>query len=90
MIHVATEGKTTLFKASELLEFSMNAFQYGRQLAKSRIDLALASWRALEKFDKTFHQMVCARLSADMSLAAQCEEDCVEQLGKIKKQKIIM
>ena len=39
VIDMATKGKTTLFKASELLEFTLEPFHYARRSALDSFDL---------------------------------------------------
>ena len=82
VISVATEGKTTLFKASELLEFTMEPFQYARRSAQDNFDLSRKSSEALRSYDSSFTDMMKARLTADMTCATSCEEDCLQHLGK--------
>ena len=80
VIQVAKEGKTTLFKASELLEFTLSAFQYARWLARDRFDLSRRSGGNLKESDDSFHQMLSARLNTEMSSAARCEKACFDHL----------
>lgn len=82
MITVATEGKTTLFKASELLEFTMEPFQYARRAAQDNFDLSRLSADSLRSYDSSFTKMMSARLESDMPLASSCEEDCFRHLGE--------
>ena len=82
MINVATEGKTTLFKASELLEFTMEPFQYARRSAQDDFDLSRKSADSLRDYDSSFKEMMSARLNADMAVASECEEKCVSHLGE--------
>lgn len=85
VIHMATEGKTTLFKASELLEFTLNSFLYARQLALDKFDLFRRSGQALDESDRDFQRMISARMVGDpehMDLAQQCEEKCLSHLGE--------
>lgn len=82
MIQVATDGKTTLFKASELLEFTMEPFQYARRSAQDDFDLSRKSREALESYDSSFKEMMEARLTAEMERAAACEEKCLELLSE--------
>ena len=82
VIAVATEGKTTLFKASELLEFTMEPFQYARRAAQDNFDLSRHSADSLRSYDSSFTKMMSARLESDMALASSCEEDCFRHLGK--------
>lgn len=82
MITVATEGKTTLFKASELLEFTMEPFQYARRSAQDDFDLSRRSVDALRSYDRSFTEMMKFRLGAKMSEAAACEEECLSHLSK--------
>ena len=85
VIHIATEGKTTLFKASELLEFTLNSFLYARQLALDKFDLFRRAGQALDESDQDFQRMISARMVGDpehMDLAQQCEEECLSHLGE--------
>ena len=82
VIQMATDGKTTLFKASELLEFTQGAFQYARNLALNEVVLSAQSEEGLSNFDACFHKMMRARLDTNMDSALQCEEDCLRHLGE--------
>lgn len=82
VIRIATEGKTTLFKASELLEFTLESFQYARRSALDQFDLSRRSGKALSDFDSSFKKMMSARLDTNMDLALECEEQCLHQLGE--------
>ena len=84
VITVATEGKTTLFKASELLEFTMEPFQYARRAAQDNFDLSRQSVDSLKSYDNAFTKMMSARLDSDMTMASSCEESCFRHLGKYR------
>ena len=51
---LAKEGETSLFKASQLLEFTFEAYQYARGAARDDFDLKRASERHLSKFEEDF------------------------------------
>ena len=82
VIHMATEGKTTLFKASELLEFTSEAFQYARRAALDKFDLSRESGKTLDSYDQSFSQLIGARMEAKMDQAQDSEESCLHYLGK--------
>ena len=82
VIKVATEGKTTLFKASSLLEFTSEAFQYARRSMQNKFDLSRKSGEILDSYDQSFHKMMDARLVANMDEAQDSEEICLQYLGK--------
>ena len=82
VIDMATKGKTTLFKASELLEFTLESFQYARRASLDTFDLSRTSGEVLVEYDRLFSEMVSARLNAEMDHATECEERCLQQLGK--------
>ena len=81
MIQMATDGKTTLFKASEMLEITMEPFQYARRSAQDDFDLSRRSSESLERYDSTFTDMMSARLNARMESACDCEEKCLIHLS---------
>ena len=67
---LATEGATSLFKASQLLEFTFDAYQYARGAAQSQFNLERKAELHLAKFEEAFrnvrlrvHARVCQFLS---------------------------
>ncbi len=76
------EGKTTLFKASELLEVTSKPFDYARQAARNNLALSNRSDGALDQFDHSFKEMMAARVDVNMDKAQKCEEDCLRHLGR--------
>ena len=54
---LATEGETSLFKASQLLEFTFDAYQYSRGAAKDPFDLSRSSEHHLSKFEEDFKKV---------------------------------
>ena len=51
---LAKEGMTSLFKASQLLEFTFDAYQYARGAAQDQYDLARKNEQHLAEFEKPF------------------------------------
>ena len=51
---LAKEGMTSLFKASQLLEFTFDAYQYARLAAQDQFDLKRQSVQYLKQFEETF------------------------------------
>lgn len=84
VIQDATQGKTTPYKASALLEFTSDIFLYARRLALDRFSLSHGYNKALNRFDEVFGKMMSARLASNMddaqSYADECEH-CVGELG---------
>jgi hypothetical protein len=80
VIQLAKEGKTTLFKAIELLEFTLSAFHYARWLGRNRFDLSRESGEDLRESDNSFQEMLNARLNAKMPLVGRCEKACLDHL----------
>lgn len=82
VISMATQGKTTLFKASEVLEQTMDAYRYARFAAQDNFDLKRASGRLLSEYDETLKAMIRCRLEAQLDEALSKEEECTRQLGE--------
>lgn len=82
VIQVATDGMTTLFKASELLEFTFESFLYARRVTKDSFKLTGESSDILDQFDQLFSQMMKARLETNMELAEDKENQALDCLGK--------
>ena len=51
---MAKQGETSLFKASQLLEFTFEAYQYARWAAQDQYDLKRTSEQHLTKFEEDF------------------------------------
>ena len=68
---LATEGATSLFKASQLLEFTFDAYQYARgAAAQSQFDLDRKAELHLTKFEEAFRNVrlrVCVRVCVNFS-----------------------
>ena len=82
VIKVAKEGETTLFKASQLLEFTSEAFRYAREASQNKSDLQRVSVESLKKYDETFTKMIESRINARMDEAGDQQEECFEFLGE--------
>lgn len=63
---LAQEGTTSLFKASQLLEFTFDAYQYARGAAKNDFDLKRECEQHLTEFEQTFKNGISYRLKADL------------------------
>lgn len=81
VIKVAKEGKTTLFKASELLEFTSEAFLYARKASRDKTALKKESVDSLKKYDEMFCKFLEFRIKASMEEASEQQEKCFSQLG---------
>ena len=82
VIDFATKGQTTLFKASEVLEQTMEAYRYARFAAKDNFDLKRQSGQLLRDYDETLKAMIKCRLESQLDEASQKEEECSRQLGE--------
>ena len=51
---MAQEGETSLFKASQLLELTFEAYQYARGAAQDQFDLKRTSEQYLARFEVDF------------------------------------
>ena len=81
VISVATDGMTTLFKASEVLEQTMGAYRYARFAAQDDFDLKRQTSKLLGEFDETLKAMIKCRLEARLDEATIREENCSKKLG---------
>ena len=82
VIYMATKGKTTLFKASEILEQTMEAYRYARFAARDNFDLKHRSGQLLRDYDETLKAMIRCRLDLQLDEASQKEKECLRQLGE--------
>ena len=82
-IQLANAGKTSLFKASQLLEFTSSSYKYARFASHDNFDLKRESKRLLCEYDKTFRQLVDCRIRTDMGGAETQQEECFRQLGEM-------
>ena len=82
VIDMATKGQTTLFKASEVLEQTMEAYRYARFAARDDFNLKRQSGQLLRDYDKTLKAMIRCRLDSQLDEALQKEEECSRQLGE--------
>ena len=85
VINVATKGQTTLFKASEVLEQTMEAYRYARFAARDNFDLKRQSGQLLRDYDETLKAMIKCRLDSHLDEASQKEEECSRQLGECRR-----
>ena len=77
----ANDGKTTLFKASDLLEFTSEAYLYARTASRDTFDLERTSQRELSRYDEVFKRMIQNRIGAKMEDADTDMEECRSLLG---------
>jgi len=80
-IQLAKEGQTSLFKASQLLEFTSPSYKYARFASHDTYDLKRESQQLLGQYDRTFCKLVDCRIKADMAGAEAQQEDCFRCLG---------
>ena len=78
---LAKEGQTSLFKASQLLEFTSSSYKYARFASHDAYDLKRESQQLLGQYDQTFRKLVDCRITADMPGAEAQQEDCFRRLG---------
>ena len=83
VINVATKGQTTLFKASEVLEQTMEAYRYARFAARDDFDLKRQSGQLLRDYDETLKAMIKCRLDSQLDEASQKEDECSRKLGEL-------
>ena len=83
-IQLANEGKTSLFKASQLLEFTSSSYKYARFASHDKSDLKRESKRLLCEYDETFRQLVDCRIRTDMAGAEMQQQQCFRQLGELE------
>lgn len=82
VIDAATRGQTTLFKASEVLEQTMDAYRYARFAAKDDFDLKRRSGQLLRDYDETLKEMIKCRLDSRLDEASNKEEECSKKLSE--------
>ena len=82
MISMATQGKTTLYKASEVLEQTMDAYRYARFASLDGFDLKRMSSKLLSEYDETLKAMIRCRLEAQLDEASSKEDECTRKLGE--------
>ena len=83
VITVATRGQTTLFKASEVLEQSMQAYRYARFASRDDFNLKRKTGQLLNEYDNTLKAMIKCRLDSQLDEASNKEEECTRTLGKL-------
>ncbi len=83
MIRVGKEGKTTLFKASDVLELTAEAYQYARRASLDNFQLANKSVDALRTYDSVFKRMIQNRIDTKVDEADYDKKECCDQLGKL-------
>ena len=83
-IKVASERNTTsTFRASNILETAMPAFEYGRKAARDKFSLRRGSKGALNTFDTAFKNMLKLRSDGNVEEADdKLHEDCYHFLGE--------
>ena len=84
VITVATQGQTTLFKASEVLEQTMDAYRYARSAAQDDFELKRKSGALLNEYDETLKAMIKCRLESQLDEASNKEDHCSRILGEGK------
>ena len=82
-IQKATEGKTTLYKASALLEFTSNIFLYTHRSTQDRFNISHQHMKLLDQFDDMFGKMMSARLNTNMEQAQNYSDKCVRCVGEL-------
>ena len=82
VVNIATRGQTTLFKASEVLEQTMEAYRYARFAARDDFDLKRKSGQLLRDYDETLKAMIKCRLDSQLDEASHKEEECSKKLGE--------
>lgn len=82
VIKTAKEGKTTLFKASELLEITSEEFLYARNASLDDFDLRRRSQEQVSDYSRVFERMIRHRIEALMNEAAADMEECQVTLGE--------
>ncbi len=82
VINLAHKGKTSLFKASELLGGTIEAYQYAREAAQDTFDIHRRSQQLLDQHDESFRQMIDCRINANIPEAERHEAQCFEHLSE--------
>lgn len=83
VIRVAKEGKTTLFKATDVLELTADAYQYARRASLDDFKLEKESVYVLRKYDSVFKRMIQNRIDANVDDLDYDKKECRDQLGKL-------
>ena len=66
---MAKEGEPSLFKASQLLEFTFEAYQYARGAAQDKYDLKRNSEQHLSKFGEGFENVCRGKILREKCFA---------------------
>ncbi len=81
VIRVAKEGKTTLFKASDVLELTTDAYQYARRACIDDFELERESGAVLRNYDDVFKRMIQNRIETKVDDAEEDLRDCRDLLS---------
>lgn len=81
VIQTAHQGQTSLFKASQLLEFTSSAYDYARSASQDTFDLRRESAVALKHYDETVKRLIECRIKADMRRAESEQDQCFAYLS---------
>ena len=81
VIKEANTGQTTLFKASDLLEVTADAFKYARGACCDNFRLERKSTSKLREYDEMFKQVIEHRIGKKMSDSQKAMKRCRELLG---------
>ena len=82
MIKLATQGQVNLFKASEVLEQTMEAYRYARFAALDDFNLKYGSRQLMRDYDETLKAMIRCQLESQLIEASKKEEECSRKLGE--------
>ena len=82
VITLATKGQTTLFKACEMLEQTMEAYRYARFAAQYDFNLKHRSRQLLRDYHETLKAMIRCQLESQLDEASKKEEECSRMLGE--------
>ena len=82
-MELAKVGETTLFKASQLLEYTIDAYSYAREAQRDGFDLERASESALHRYDQTFRKLIEGRIISETDNDAELLETCFQCLGEL-------
>ena len=82
VIRVAKEGKTTLFKASDVLELTADAYQYARRAYIDDFELERESGAVLRNYDDAFKRMIQNRIETKVDDAEEDLRDCRDLLSE--------
>ena len=81
VIKEANTGQTTLFKASDLLEVTADAFKYARGACLDNFKLERKSASKLREYDEMFKQVIEHRIGKKMSDSQKAMKRCRDLLG---------